>query len=375
MSYSQIKSSLLLNLKNLPGRRTTRKIVVIECDDWGGIRMPSKRTYDILLNAGISVNQSRFMRYDTLADKNDLEYLFNILLEARDKHGNPAVVTPVTNVANPDFEKIKESGFTHYFFEPFNETLKRYGRDPETFNTWKKGIALGIFTPEFHGREHISVNFWLKKLRDGYQHLRTAFEHEVVAVQVGGLPKWLSEFRPEFYFNSQEQIGFLNSSIIEGVNLFRDIFGYTPLALTPSNGIFHPILEKTVADSGLKYLNMNHFNPIPDKNGKLKLKYFHTGKKTNLGLTYYTRNCAFEPTDPGYSGIDLTMKQIEAAFRWGKPANVSTHRVNFIGAIEPTNREKGLKELKLLLTSIVKKWPDVEFMSSADMFKAIAPND
>src|SRR5690606_400030 len=116
---------------------------------------------------------------------------------------------------------------------------------------------------------------------------------------------------------------------------------------------------------------VNHLSPVPDKNGNLKLKYYRTGKKTSGGLIYYTRNCAFEPTDPGYLGIGLTLRQIEAAFRWGKPANISTHRVNFIGTLNEKNRDKGLKELRSLLKAIVLRWPDVEFMSSADMFKAL----
>lgn len=29
-----IRYNILLNLKNIPGWRTNRKIVVIECDDW-----------------------------------------------------------------------------------------------------------------------------------------------------------------------------------------------------------------------------------------------------------------------------------------------------------------------------------------------------
>ena len=33
----------LRNLSNLPGWRTSRKIVVIESDDWGTIRMPSNK--------------------------------------------------------------------------------------------------------------------------------------------------------------------------------------------------------------------------------------------------------------------------------------------------------------------------------------------
>jgi hypothetical protein len=60
--------------------------------------------------------------------------------------------------------------------------------------------------------------------------------------------------------------------------------------------------------------------------------------------------------------VSFTMKQIEAAFFWGKPAIISSHRVNFCGHIDPKNREKGITYLKNLLKQIQKKWPDVEFV-------------
>ena len=352
MGIRQIRDQLLLNLTKYTGNNTGRKIVVFECDDWGGIRMPSKTAYADLLARGLVNIKDRYSMNDTLADKTDLESLYEVLLSVRDCHGKPAVMTPVTNVANPDFEKIKESGFTQYFREPFTETLKRYNRDPETFNTWKKGMELGIFIPESHGREHISVQFWLNELQKGNSRLLEAFEHGVVAVTTEGINPAVSGFRPEFYFDSQDQTEFLKNSITDGISMFKQIFGYIPRAFVPGNSIFHPVFEQAVADAGVKYLLVSHFNPVPDNKGNLKLKYYRTGRMTSNGLRYYTRNCAFEPTDPGYCGIELTMKQIEAAFRWGKPANISTHRVNFIGALNESNREKGLKELRTLLRSI-----------------------
>ena len=80
------------------------------------------------------------------------------------------------------------------------------------------------------------------------------------------------------------------------------------------------------------------------------------------------RNVVFEPTeDRGIDWVSFTMKQIETAFRWNKPAIISSHRVNFCGHIDTQNREKGLAALKNLLQEIVKKWPNVEFMSADEL--------
>jgi hypothetical protein len=365
MAVSSLYYNLIINLKNIPGWHTARKILVIECDDWGGIRIPSKEVYEKLLKAGLPMIKGNF-RFDTLATTEDLEMLFDVLESVKDKNGHGAVMSPVTNTANPDFEKIKQSDFTEYHYEKFTDTLLRYGRGTGVIERWKKGIQAGIFVPELHGREHITVQIWLQKLREGNKDLLLAFDNRLTAIHIPGINPIVSEFRPEFYFDSKTQKPFLIQSIKEGVKLFEEIFGYAPRVFVPSNGIFHPDFEKTVAESGVKFLYVSHSMPHPDDGGKLKYKHFITGQRGPAGLTYYTRNCAFEPTAENYQGIDLTLKQISAAFRWHKPAIISTHRTNFSGGIDPANRERGLKEFTLLLKAIVNRWPDVEFLSSGE---------
>ena len=76
------KATLSRNLSNLPGWRINRKIVVIESDDWGSIRMPSKKAFEILRKSGVDVisgDNLRFNSYDTLASSDDLSALFDVL--------------------------------------------------------------------------------------------------------------------------------------------------------------------------------------------------------------------------------------------------------------------------------------------------------
>lgn len=69
--------------------------------------------------------------------------------------------------------------------------------------------------------------------------------------------------------------------------------------------------------------------------------------------------------------MSVCLDNIDAAFRWHAPAMISTHRVNFAGAIEPTHRNQSLNDLRELLTEIVKRWPDAEFVSGADMLNVL----
>ena len=63
---------LVHNLILLPGWHTKRHIVIIESDDWGAIRMPSKEVYDEFLKRGVQVDKDPYCRYDGLATKQDL---------------------------------------------------------------------------------------------------------------------------------------------------------------------------------------------------------------------------------------------------------------------------------------------------------------
>ncbi len=93
--------------------------------------------------------------------------------------------------------------------------------------------------------------------------------------------------------------------------------------------------------------------------------------KNKYGVTYMSRNAGFEPSASSMDWVDKCLADIAMAFRMRKPATISTHRVNYIGFLEPTNRERSLWLLKELLGNILKKWPDVEFMTSVELGKLI----
>jgi len=154
MSFSPL-SHIKRNLVSVPGWKTQRKLVVIESDDWGSIRMPGPDAFKALQQSGIDLlsdDGAIYNTYDTLADSNDLSRLFEVLSSVKDRNGLCAVITPVSVVANPDFERIRGSGFKTYFYEPFTDTLKKIKGCEDSYQLWKEGIRNKIFVPQFHGR-------------------------------------------------------------------------------------------------------------------------------------------------------------------------------------------------------------------------------
>lgn len=362
--FSIKKRNLILNLKNIPGWRTKKKIVIFESDDWGSNRIASSENYHSLLNMGIPVNRSAYNKYDTIERSSDLEALLDILNSVKDTRGQHAVFTPFLNLANPDFKRIRESNFKDYFYETFDSTLNHYGEREKVLRLYNQGIDSGIFKPQFHGREHLTVSLWMKYLQNGDKKIRDAFDQKFYAYPEQSLDEITGAFRPAFYFETKKEIPFLRESIRKGMDIFEKLIGYRATVFDPPNGVFPGILERDLLEAGIHTIVTNRVRPEPQGDGEVKKKYFTFGQVNSHGQTYYIRNCQFEPYDN--RSVDHCLSMMKAAFRWGKPAIICSHRVNFNGGIDPKNRDKGLRELKELLERMLKEWPDIEFMSSGE---------
>lgn len=363
-----LQQTIRRNLANLPGWGTNRKIVVIESDDWGSIRMPSSETYESLRKAGIDIETGdnfRYNKYDSFATSRDLELLFETLSTVKDKTGRTAVFTPGSIVANPDFKKIKESGFRDYFYEPFTVTIKRSKGCENSFSLWKEGIKNRLFVPQFHGREHLNVQVWMKALRDNDHDTRVAFDHEIWGYNNIN-PKGIF-YNAAFHPDYPAELEYHKQVIADGLRLFNEIFGYKADFFVPPNGPVINRLFQTASEYGIKYISASKIQTETLGNGITK-KHFHwTGQKNEYGQYCITRNCFFEPSANDHDWVSSCLNEISTAFRWRKAAVISSHRVNYIGALHPGNRDRGLRELKRLLLKIVDKWPDIEFLTSKEL--------
>lgn len=370
-----VQAGALRNLSNMPGWRTQRHLVVFESDDWGSIRMPSNEVYNNLLKAGIDLVSDegfRFNKYDSLATTEDLVSLFDVLSSFKDSNGRPAVLTTVTVVANPDFDKILESNFTRYFFEPFTETLTRYPGCENSFRLWNEGIENRLFMPQFHGREHLNVKVWMNALMARHEKAMHAFNNRMWGISIVNDPEIKVEFQAAFDFINPDDLEYHKEVILSGLNLFEKLFGYRATHFVPPNGPFSSKLEPLCRAEGIKYLSASKIQIEPLGYGKIRRRLHWLGQETNSGLTILTRNCIFEPGHPGRDWVDNCLNDIKIAFRWHKPAVISSHRVNYIGRLYGNNRDNNLKQLRLLLANIMKIWPDVEFLTSVELGELIS---
>ena len=359
-------------LSNSIGWIAKKKIVVIESDDWGSIRMPSISVMDNLKRRNIPFSKEglRYNQYDTLASIEDLSSLFNSLCMFRDATGSSPVFTAVSVVANPDFQKIRDSGFMRYYSEPFTKTLERYYPSESPFSLWLEGIHKRLFVPQFHGREHLNVAVWMKALQKNDTQTRISFDHGCWAFN-NSHPFGI-KYQTAFDLENQEHLKLQSTIIDDGLKLFEQLFGYKATFFVPPNGPFNNTLEAIAAKCGIQFMSSAKIQHEPLGEGRTRKVFHYIGQKNRLGQIYLTRNCFFEPSQPGRDWVDCCLKEISTAFLFKKPAVISSHRVNYIGALDPANRENGLRQLSMLLKRIVQHWPDVEFKTSDELGRLIS---
>ena len=359
---------ILRNLSNIPGWRTERHLVIFESDDWGSIRTSSIEAVDRLVLKGIdfkSLDAFRYSYNDTLASAGDLEALFNVLSSVRDSNDHSAVFTAMSLVANPDFDAIRNSGFQTYFYEPFTESLKKLRGCEGSFELWKQGINAGIFIPQFHGREHLNIISWMTALKNGHLETIEVFNERMWGYVNTFYGERKINYQEAFNIHDPDEISVLETVLKDGLGLFKNIFGYKAKLFVAPNGPFPNRLEECLASNGIEFLTQSKIQYEPLGYGRTRKKFRYLGKMNKWGQVYVTRNCFFEPgSNKKNDWVGSCLKEIETAFRWHKPAVISSHRVNYIGRLNIQNRQNGLKQLKELLTRIKKRWPDVEFMSS-----------
>ncbi|AXJ01689.1 hypothetical protein CYPRO_2447 [Cyclonatronum proteinivorum] len=359
-------------ISNIPGYSTRKKIVVIESDDWGSIRMPSLQSLDKLEQKGLNLragDSSRYNLNDTLADSNDLTGLFEVLHSYKDHNGNPACFTAMSLPANPDFDKIRDADFQNYHYEAFTKTLERYGRTG-AFDLWKKGREENVFVPEYHGREHLNVVAWMRSLKRGDNETRLAFDEGLWAFsssKTGGV-NFQAPYDVEYPEDISEQVKIIK----DGLSLFEQVHGYKARFFVPPNGKINSAVEEGTHEGGIKYISTPKIHHEVLGNKKTKKHFRYIGKKNKLGQTYLTRNAFFEPNQGmNKDHVDSCLKEIEMAFKYNKPAIISSHRCNYIGSLNTKNRSHGLNELGRLLRAVLKKWPETEFMSSSHLGRII----
>ncbi len=367
-----LKNKLNDNILNYYGWKTNRKLIIIESDDWGTIRMPNKSVFEKTKKFGINIEKCPFNNFDTLEDYSDLDMLFSLLRKYKDSNGNHPVITANTIMANPDFDRIRNDNFTKYYHESFTSTFKNYYPNNNVFSYWQDGVKEKLFFPQLHGREHLNVNLWMKFLRLNSRETMFAFNNRFFGISTNITNEKRKSYLAALDFESSAEIQCQKDILREAMEMFIDVFSFSSHTFIPPNYTMNSDLNYYLKEIGVSVIQGGKIQNEPiDLNGPVKVKRY-LGELTKAGLINLVRNVHFEPSiEKNVNWLKQSMSQIENAFFWKKPAIISTHRLNFIGGLKENNRSENLKIFEKLISGILIRWPEVEFMSSDELSKII----
>lgn len=352
-------------LRNAKGKKLQGKYLVIESDDWGSIRQPSLEIYQKQVERAGREIKDPFFRFDAVEQDEDLEELFTVLERHRDSYGNPAVITADYAVANPDFDKIRKSKFGEYFYESIATTYREYSGSANALNLARQGIKKRIWKPQLHCREHVQISRWMDALRKNDLEIRWAFEHGMISTENAIAPLNHYGYMDAFNYSCDESKG-IDQIVADAATEFQKLFGYHSNTFVASCYVWNECLEKALRKQGVFSMQGSWYQWIPDEDtkGRLEKRKLHMGMRSQYQF-YTVRNCLFEPAlFDSIDNVSTCIRQIESAYRWGQPAIISSHRVNYMSRIDQNNREKHIELLDDLLTEILNRWPDVAFISS-----------
>jgi len=328
--------------------------------------------YKNCLEAGYPVDENPYERYDSLASRDDLDVLFNTLFSFRDFNGNHPIITANCVVANPDFEKIRDDNFLKYHFEVITETFGRYPNHSDNFKLWHTGLKSGLFFPQFHCREHLNVSMFMKALRNNDTDAHFGFRNSMpgsIRMSKTGNGNYFIEATN---YNSEEDKSEKLNIYIEGLEIFEKLFGYKSISVIPPNYIWSNDFYEPIARKGVRIMqgSRKYKEPVPGHKPIFSRRIL--GDINDNDQISLIRNCTFEPSLISESDVvDSCLADISLAFRMGKPAIISSHRINYVGFIDQRNRDNTIKMLDLVLKNSLKHWPDLEFFTSVQLGELI----
>ena len=365
-SLGQLKSATLGLITNLRGWKTPRKLLVIESDDWGAIRMPGPEAYQQLLKAGIPVDRSRYDSLDCLENRNDFQALMSVIDDHRDVSGRPATFTFNTVMGNPDFEAIERDDFECFHHQHLFESYRHY-HDEDLEDDWHEAIDAGFIRPQFHAREHLNSPLWLSDLQAEHREARLAFRYHFYGLKTQTGSRRQKNYLAAHWPDSFQHLDAVRQIADDGLAQFRETFGYHSTTFTACNYIWPEELEPFMADHGVKLLQTQrgHVQPDPQRGGAISVRRHYTGQMNRHGQRYGVRNVLFEPyLDRNTDWAARALSEISQSFRLNRPAIICSHRINYVGGMDMGHRNRSLKYLDRLLAGVRQRWPEVEFVTS-----------
>ncbi len=333
-----------------------RPLVLLQSDDWGRIGVRDREGFDVLRAAGLSLGEQPYDFY-TLETAEDVCALRQTLQRHHDSTGRPPCVVMNFVVSNVDFPKAASDGFQNLHLQPLAQGLPGRWKRPGLFDSYRKGIADGVFYPALHGTTHFCRSALERELGRNQNNaalLRTLWKSETPYIY-WRMP-WVGY---EYWDPGRKQ--FLDASsqdrlICESAQLFHEMFGIPALSACAPGYRANEDTFRAWAARGIRIVQNGSGGSLPT----------HVDRQ---GILRIYRNVDFEPaTERSAFSLEQCLRQARQRLDRNLPAVVSMHAINLHSSL-CNFRTPTLKLLDRFLTVLEAEYPDLLYVHDADLYR------
>lgn len=301
------------------GLHFDRPLVLFQSDDWGRVGLRDQQGFEQLQSAGLILGERAYDFY-TLETSDDLEHLAAVLAKHQDSTGRHPCLGMNFILFNLDFGKMRARGFRQIDLLPLSAGLPEEWERPALFESYREGIAQGVFRPALHGTTHFcrgAVERCLAEDGDNAHLLRTLWRAGTPYIYWRmpwiGYEYWdPAQSEKDRFLPPESQREFIGSAVGE----FAKVFSSLPRSACAPGYRANADTHRIWAQHGIRVAQNGPGALIPpyiDRHGLLQL----------------TRTVELEPaTDTSFS-LEASLQRAESCFQAGVPAIVSLHSINF----------------------------------------------
>lgn len=317
-------------------------VLIIESDDWG----PAPDIHAKRLNR-----------------------LVEILSAYRDSRGRHPKMTLGVVLALPDVERIRQDNLRHYhrlhLLDPRFTSIR---------DAMSRGVASSVFALQLHGMEHFWPPSVLAAARTDSNLKDWLIGNELPNIEDLPSPlqsRWTDcSSLPSSPISEDE----IETAAKEEVEAFRAVFGCNPRVAVPPTFVWNDAVERAWYSAGVRVVVTPGQRFVGrGQDGKLQAigSPLRNGQMSPFGPMYVVRNGYFEPA-LGHTAR-WALKALDKNHKTARPTLLETHRFNFTG--KPDVAESAYRELETLFAEALALYPDIAFMSTEELAKALLESD